>query len=538
MIRRFALSLPALFAGLVAYPVAGQANNRQTPKLVVFITVDAMRPDYLPRFAPQLTGGLGRLYKGGAVFTNGFQDHAITETAPGHSVTMSGRFPVHTGISANTAGVNDTTVSLIDAPGLGASPFRFRGTTLTDWLIAKDLRTRVLSVSRKDRAAILPIGRSKQPVFWYAPNGIFTTSTYYRSSLPEWVRAFNARELPESYAGKAWRLLLPDSAYGEPDSVAIESGGNNFTFPHLESSSADTAARLLPEFPWMDELTLDFAMAGVNALNLGAGPQTDILAISLSTTDAVGHRYGPDSREVHDQILRLDRALGFFLDSLFRIRNPRDIVVALTADHGLTPYPEVHAHDPNTGAIRISPRPLLQDLSNSLAAAGVEGYGLSYTGGAYTGNGFSFDGGVLELDRSALSKARINRDSLVRAVRASFLKVPGVGRADRISELAQRDTVNDRIGRRWLHMFSDEDKAALVVTLAPYNYWLSSYQAQHGSPNDSDARVPIIFYGSGIKPGRYDEFARVVDMAPTLAAIVHVTPQEKLDGHVLQNAIR
>jgi predicted AlkP superfamily pyrophosphatase or phosphodiesterase len=538
MIRRFALSLPALFAGLVAYPVAGQANNRQTPKLVVFITVDAMRPDYLPRFAPQLTGGLGRLYKGGAVFTNGFQDHAITETAPGHSVTMSGRFPVHTGISANTAGVNDTTVSLIDAPGLGASPFRFRGTTLTDWLIAKDLRTRVLSVSRKDRAAILPIGRSKQPVFWYAPNGIFTTSTYYRSSLPEWVRAFNARELPESYAGKAWRLLLPDSAYGEPDSVAIESGGNNFTFPHLESSSADTAARLLPEFPWMDELTLDFAMAGVNALNLGAGPQTDILAISLSTTDAVGHRYGPDSREVHDQILRLDRALGFFLDSLFRIRNPRDIVVALTADHGLTPYPEVHAHDPNTGAIRISPRPLLQDLSNSLAAAGVEGYGLSYTGGAYTGNGFSFDGGVLELDRSALSKARINRDSLVRAVRASFLKVPGVGRADRISELAQRDTVNDRIGRRWLHMFSDEDKAALVVTLAPYNYWLSSYQAQHGSPNDSDARVPIIFYGNGIKPGRYDEFARVVDMAPTLAAIVHVTPQEKLDGHVLQNAIR
>ena len=538
MIRRFALSLPALFAGLVAYPVAGQANNRQTPKLVVFITVDAMRPDYLPRFAPQLTGGLGRLYKGGAVFTNGFQDHAITETAPGHSVTMSGRFPVHTGISANTAGVNDTTVSLIDAPGLGASPFRFRGTTLTDWLIAKDLRTRVLSVSRKDRAAILPIGRSKQPVFWYAPNGIFTTSTYYRSSLPEWVRAFNARELPESYAGKAWRLLLPDSAYGEPDSVAIESGGNNFTFPHLESSSADTAARLLPEFPWMDELTLDFAMAGVNALNLGAGPQTDILAISLSTTDAVGHRYGPDSREVHDQILRLDRALGFFLDSLFRIRNPRDIVVALTADHGLTPYPEVHAHDPNAGAIRISPRPLLQDLSNSLAAAGVEGYGLSYTGGAYTGNGFSFDGGVLELDRSALSKARINRDSLVRAVRASFLKVPGVGRADRISELAQRDTVNDRIGRRWLHMFSDEDKAALVVTLAPYNYWLSSYQAQHGSPNDSDARVPIIFYGSGIKPGRYDEFARVVDMAPTLAAIVHVTPQEKLDGHVLQNAIR
>ena len=538
MTRPFALWLPILFAGFVADPAGCQANNTQPPKLVVFITVDAMRPDYLTRFAPQLTGGLGRLYNGGAVFTNGFQDHAITETAPGHSVIMSGRYPVHTGISANTAGVNDTTVSLIDAVGLAASPFRFRGTTLADWLIAKDARTRILSVSRKDRAAILPIGRSKQPVFWYAPNGIFTTSTYYGSSLPEWVRVFNARKLPESYAGKAWKPLLPDTAYSEPDSVPIESNGINFTFPHVESASPDTAARLLSEFPWMDELTLDFAMTGVNALKLGAGPQTDLLSVSLSTTDAISHRYGPDSREVHDQILRLDRALGAFLDSLYRIRNPADIVIALTADHGLTPYPEVHGHDPNAGAIRVNPRPLLQQLSNSLSAAGVPGYGLNFLAGVYTGNGFSFDGGVLELDRVALNKARINRDSLVRAVRAEFLKVPGVARADRISELAVRDTVSDRIARRWLHMFSDEEKAALVVTLAPFNYWLSGWIAQHGSPNDTDARVPIIFYGSGVKPGRYNEFAGVVDMAPTLAAIVRVTPQEKLDGHILQNAVR
>ncbi|MEA2764505.1 MAG: hypothetical protein QOK07_909 [Gemmatimonadaceae bacterium] len=538
MTRPFALWLAILFAGLAAGPAACQATNPHQPKLVVFITVDAMRADYLTRFAPQLTGGLGRLYNGGAVFTNGFQDHAITETAPGHSVMMSGRYPVHTGISTNIAGVNDTTVSLVDATGLGASPFRFRGTTLTDWLIAKDPRTRVLSVSRKDRAAILPIGRSKQPVFWYAANGIFTTSTYYGSSLPEWVRAFNARKLPTSYAGKVWQPLLPDSAYSEPDSVPIESNGIGFTFPHAESSSPDTAARLLGDFPWMDELTLDFAMTGVNALNLGAGPQTDLLSVSLSTTDAIGHRYGPDSREVHDQILRLDRALGVFLDSLYRIRKPSDIVVALTADHGLTPFPEVHAHDPNTGAIRVDPRPMLQQLSNSLSAAGVPGYGLNFIAGVYTGNGFYFDSGVLELDRAALSKAGVNRDSLVRAVRAAFLKVPGVARADRISDLARGDTVNDRIGRRWLHMFSDDDKAALVVTLAPFNYWLSGWIAQHGSPNDIDAHVPIIFYGSGVKPGRYDEFAAVVDMAPTLAAIVHVTPQERIDGHVLQHAVR
>jgi predicted AlkP superfamily pyrophosphatase or phosphodiesterase len=505
----------------------------------VFITIDAMRADYLPRFEKQLTGGLGKLYRGGAVFTNAFQDHAITETAPGHSATMSGRFPVHTGIMTNIAGVNDTTVTLVDAVGLGASPFRFRGTTLTDWLIAKDPRTRALSVSRKDRGAILPIGRSKQQVFWYAANGNFTTSTYYDTSLPEWVRAFNARKLPASYAGRAWQLLLPAGAYSEPDSIPVESGGVGVTFPHYESKAADSAARFLPEFPWMDELTLDFTLAGVKALKLGTGPQTDVLAISLSTTDAVGHRYGPDSRELHDQILRLDRALGSFLDSLFRIRNRNDVVIALTADHGLTPFPEVHAHDPNAGAIRVNVQPVLERLSSSLAAAGVPGTGLSNTFGVYRGNGFLFDSGVLELDRGALARAKINTDSLVQSVRSAFLQVPGVARAERISDLARRDTVNDRIARRWLHIFSDEEQAALVVSLAPYNYWLAGYwQAQHGSPNDPDARVPIIFYGSAVRTGRYGEFARVVDMAPTLAAIVGVTPQEKLDGHVLQHAIR
>jgi predicted AlkP superfamily pyrophosphatase or phosphodiesterase len=540
MIRRLKGSLlPIILLALVGYPAKSQTRSVAKPKLVVFITIDAMRADYLPRFEKQLTGGLGRLYRGGAVFTNGFQDHAITETAPGHSATMSGRFPVHTGIMTNIAGVNDTTVSLIDAVGLGASPFRFRGTTLTDWLIAKDSRTRVLSVSRKDRAAILPIGRSKQQVFWYASNGNFTTSTYYSTSLPQWVRAFNARKLPARYVGRAWNLLLPARAYSEPDSVAVESAGVGFTFPHYESRIADSASKFLIEFPWMDDLTLDFALAGVKALKLGAGPQTDVLAISLSTTDAVGHRYGPDSRELHDQILRVDRGLGAFLDSLFRMRNRNDVVIALTADHGLTPFPEVHAHDPNGGAIRVNVQPVLAQLSTSLAAAGVPGEGLTNTFGVYRGNGFLFDSGVLELDKAALARANVNKDSLVQSVRAAFLQVPGVARAERISELARRDTVNDGIARRWLHIFSNEDQAALVVSLAPYNYWLAGYwQAQHGSPNDPDARVPIIFYGRDLRPGRYTEFARVVDMAPTLAAIVGVTPQEKLDGHVLQHAIR
>jgi predicted AlkP superfamily pyrophosphatase or phosphodiesterase len=534
-----AISLVVPAAGVSQQPTVPAPADTTTPKLVLFITVDAMRPDYLTRFESQLTGGLGKLYRGGAVFTNGYQDHAITETAPGHSVTMSGRFPVHTGISMNIAGVNDTTVTLIDALGLGASPFRFRGTTLTDWLIAKDPRTRVLSVSRKDRAAILPIGRSKQPVFWYGGNGNFTTSTYYGTTLPDWVKAYNARKIPLSYAGRVWQLLLPEAAYTEPDSVAYEAGAVGFKFPHIQPTAPDSAVVFLAEFPWMDDITLDFALSGVKALNLGAGPQTDVLAISLSTTDAIGHKYGPDSREIHDQILRLDRALGVFLDSLFKVRNEKDVIIALTADHGLSPFPEVHTtHDSNQGAMRVNVRPALQRLSDMLTARGVTGNGLQNILGIYFGNGFTFDSGVLQLDRAALQRANVNVDTLLVSARAEFLRVPGVARADRISTLATADTVNDRIARRWLHMFADENTAALVVTLAPYNYWLSSYSAQHGSPNDSDARVPIIFYGSPFKAGRYADFATVADMAPTLAAAAHVTPLEKLDGHVLQNAIR
>jgi predicted AlkP superfamily pyrophosphatase or phosphodiesterase len=539
MLMRRARFFLGILVGLVTATSAnGQTKSAKVPKLVVFITIDAMRADYLPRFQDQLTGGLARLYKGGAVFTNGFQDHAITETAPGHSATMSGRFPVHTGIIMNTSGVNDSTVSLVEATGPGASPMRFHGTTLTDWLIAKDARTKVLSVSRKDRAAILPIGRSKQEVFWYSPSGNFTTSTYYRASLPAWVTAFNDRHLSAQYTGKAWQLLLPERAYREPDSMPVESGGKDFMFPHAGPTSPGAAARSLGGYPWMDELTLNFAMTGLNALHLGEGPETDLLAVSLSTTDAIGHRFGPDSREIHDQILRVDRELGVFLDSLFRIRNPSDVVIALTGDHGLTPFPEVHDHDPNADAIRVDPRPVLENLSNSLQAAGVKGRGFHNEAWTYSGNGFTFDSGVLHLDHSALTDAHVNVDSVVRAVRAVFLKVPGVARADRISDLEKADTVNDRIGRRWLHMFSDDNSASLVVSLAPYNYWVSDTNAQHGSPNDSDARVPIIFYGKGVAPGHYSQFARVVDMAPTLAALVHVTPLEKLDGHVLKNAIR
>lgn len=502
-----------------------QPGTQPRPDLVVLITVDQMRPDYFTRFLPQLTGGLGRLYRGGAVFTNAFQDHAITETAPGHSVIGSGRFPVHTGIAMNSAGVNDSTEALIHAAGIGASPRRFRGTTLTDWIRAMDPQSRALSVSRKDRGAILPIGKSRASVYWYSPNGTFTTSRYYADSLPAWLNAFNAERRPQSFAGKTWNPILPASAYTERDSVQVENGGRDIAFPHVITSDTAKELAALPSYPWMDQITLEAALAGVRAMKLGSGPHTDVLGISLSTTDAIGHAFGPDSKEQHDQILRLDRSLGAFLDSLYAIRDPRTVVLALTADHGVAPYPEVHARDNNAGATRVELGPIVQGVRTSLASDGAPN------------SAFTFSDGVLTVDRKALAVAHVNADSLVAAFRATILRVPGVRRADRIPDLARADTLHDDIARRWLHMFDSDSVAALVVTLTPYSYWGRGGSAEHGSPYDYDAHVPLIFYGAPFRPGKYAERALVADIAPTLARVVGVKPLEKTDGVALRTAL-
>lgn len=498
----------------------------EPPTLVLFVTVDQLLPEYFERYAPQLTGGLARLYRNGAVFTDAHQDHAITETAPGHASTLSGRFPRSTGIVTNATGVVDPNAPLVGSAGPGASPFRFRGSTLIDWLQARDPRSRALSVSRKDRGAILPLGRAKQEVFWYPYDGRFTTSSYYADTLPTWLQRFNATEPAARLAGQAWTLLLADSAYAEADSVPAESGGRDFAFPHVLPSDPAEAARRLPEYPWMDSFTLDVALRGAREMRLGEGPQTDLLAVSLSTTDAVGHRYGPDSREIHDMVLRLDRYLGSFLDSLYARVDSTRVVVALTGDHGVAPFPEVRASGAAAEALHVDVGPQLAAVYARLTAAKVDSAA------------FDWQGELLLVDREALRAGGIDADSLVARFAAELRRVPGIARVDRPADLAQADTARDRIARRWLHMLPPDLPVALVVTLEPYHVWGRTSYAQHGTPNDYDTHVPLIFSGPPFRAGRYDGFVRVVDAAPTLARVVGVQPTEPLDGRVLERALR
>ena len=494
------------------------------PSLIVLITIDQFRWDYLDRFGPQLRGGLARLARTGAWFTNAHHDHAITETAPGHATLLSGRFPRSTGIISNRVGVEDDAAPLLGEPtGTGASPQRFQGTTLVDWLRKKDSDTRTLSVSMKDRAAILPVGRSRAEVYWYYPDGTFTTSRYYRDTLPDWVNRFNARRLPQSFAGKRWTLLLPDSAYKEPDSVSIELGGKNFVFPHVFDSAA--VASLIRVSPWMDEITLDFALDGLSALSLGQSHRTDVLAISLSATDLIGHGFGPDSREMHDNVLRLDRNLGVFFDSLFKLRDSSRVAFVLTGDHGVGTVPELAARSVRPTRVRVNASALAAGLRTLVAAARIDTTRVD------------LDQQIVLADRNALKKREAGLDSALAVFALQAKTLPGIGRIDRFRDLLHGDTINDPIARRWVHQFPAQSNVEMVITLTPFSTWGGNV-ASHGSPYDYDTHVPIIFAGPWFATGRYPEFVRTVDIAPTLAEIAGVRPSERIDGVVLRRALK
>ncbi|HEY2374912.1 MAG TPA: alkaline phosphatase family protein [Gemmatimonadaceae bacterium] len=513
----------ALFAG--SSPIIAQRTlPNEKPALVVLIAVDQMRPDYFARFHDQFHGGFRLIRDSSAFFPNAHQEHAMTETAPGHSAMLSGREPVHTGIFSNDRGVPDPTFPLIDAPGVvGASPRRFVGTTLFDWMRKSDSSTRVLSVSRKDRGAILPVGRAHADVYWFAA-GRFTTSQYYAMTLPAWVRSFDDN-LRGDALPRRWTLLLPDSAYAEPDSMPWEHDGGDFTFPHSFPDDPVERLRKLEESPWMDSLTLAFALRGANALSLGRRGSTDLLSISLSTTDKIGHTYGPDSREMHDHLLRLDGWVGTFLDSLGKLVPRQRTLIVLTSDHGMTSFPEYVAAVRHQSAGRMSLGARTQRTVADLKAR----YGTSFD--------FAFDNGILTADVAAMRARGVNVDSLTKVFVSAAKSLPGVAQVYTPSELAA-EPASDADANRWKRNLPPEI-GWLIVTVAKPNFVFSDkLSGEHGTMQPETVGIPIAFVGPGIHRGTYARVVRSVDIAPTLATLLGVSPMEALDGKPIPEVLQ
>jgi predicted AlkP superfamily pyrophosphatase or phosphodiesterase len=501
------------------------------PRLVLFIAVDQMRPDYFTRYASEYTGGLKRLYQGSAFYSRGEQDHAITETAPGHATMLSGRSPGSTGIPTNEFGVPDTASPLLGVPGAGASPARFKGTALYDWMKAADPGVRVLSVSRKDRGAILPIGRAKVPVYWYQ-GGYFTTSTWYGTELPQWLMVWNGRKGPMKLAGTWWDLLLAEANYPEPDDQPWERGGNNNVFPHPFGADSTIAAAIAIATPYLDSLTMDVALEGVKALKLGQRNKPDLLSVSLSSTDAVGHVYGPDSRELHDQMLRLDRWLGWFFDSLAK-QVPLDrTLIVLTSDHGVTSFPEYAASKGRMAGRAIADSVALM-ADQALVATKGRSFGLGLNNGLLLGN------------VAALDSAGVNVDSLSAALASGLARTTGVTRVYTRKALAQASP-DDLDAMRWRRTIPEGFPWLAAASLAPGYIWsFNSAATTHGTTNADDVRVPILFMGAGITPGVIDRTRtatvpppRTIDIAPTIAALLGIKPLEMVEGVVLPEVVK
>jgi hypothetical protein len=491
----------------------------QSPRLIVLITVDQLRADYLTRYHDEFSAGLRMLMDKGAVFTNAFQDHAVTQTAVGHASLLSGRFPRQHGIVSNRRGVPDPQFRVIGDTG-AASPYRFRGSTLIDWLRVRDPGSRALSASFKDRSAIMPLGRAKQSVFWFSDIAKgFTTSTYYADTLPGWVVDFNRKRPAEVYANPLWPVLRLASQYSEPDTVEIENERGESTFPHTKVTFRRS--------PFADEVLAAFALKALDALQIGKTGHVDLLSVSFSATDEIGHRFGPQSREIHDQMLRLDVTLGAFLDSLYARFAPHEIIVALSSDHGVSPFPALMAPaSAKPGSWVVDTLPAIRAARSVLKGTGVPDTAI------YT------ETGLLIVNPQLFGYNQSLIDSAVNAFVRVARQISGIQRVDYVRDITETAARKNPILRRWYNALPPDVPIPVVLTIAPGHTYGVQKSAQHGTPHDLDAWVPIIFYGPQFRAGRYTQFTRTVDIAPTLAHVLNLKPTERLDGKPLTQILK
>jgi arylsulfatase A-like enzyme len=480
-----------LFRSLLVLVLWAPVHAATAPHLGVVLVVDQMRADYLERDA-SFSGGFKRLAREGAVFTSAFHLHLPTETGPGHAAISTGRAPATHGIVANdwydrVAGA--ATYCVADEP-YGIGPGHLSGPTLADALKAADPAARVFSVSGKDRAAVLLGGRRPDLAIWLdKPKGVFTTSAYYPK--PVWLDAFNA-ELAASG-------LLPLKNGKVPAAV-------------LASPAVDEAtARLVAELMARE--------------HVGKGASTDLLLVSFSATDLVGHRYGIEAPEMSAQLRALDAILGRML-TLWEKASDGRLVLALTADHGAIPAPE----DPSgrrLGVKRVDWDELEAAMESSLQkrwpAAGEKWILLNSLPHLY-------------LNRALAARRGLEWGAFLRGTAEAVSGIDGIDRALVTREVPEMDPKDPLAAI--LKRSVREDRAGDILVILRKNYLLHDAPAgtSHGTPWDYDAHVPLVFWGDGVKAARSDAPASPLDLAPTLGRLLSI-PYAPADGGSLRAEI-
>lgn len=534
-----------------AAPAAAAASAEAQPKLVVVLVVDGLPSEQVQRYRDQFgQGGLRRMLDQGASFSNAHQAHGVTVTAVGHAAILSGAYPYQHGVIGNNwidpvtrtsvYCTEDTAYTYIGEDTKasdGTSPAKLRVDTLGDELrYATGNRAKVVTVSGKDRGAILLAGKTGTAYMYMDKSGNFASSTYYMQSHPAWVQHYQAAKPQDRYYGKSWTPLLADSAYANDASddfyPAKPGVRNRFPFSYYSESGnldADYYNRLKTG-PFLDELTLDFARAAVAGENLGKNPAgvPDLLGISLSAHDYVNHAFGPESKMSHDHLQRLDRMLAGFFSYLDQRIGMDNVVVVLTADHGFPNVPEF-SRAQHLDAQRLDGDKLIAALNQHLS----EKYSVGKLVTAWSLPN-------IHLDYALVEKSGLRRDEVENAAARFLLKQAGVAQVYTRTQFESGAVPDNRMGTLMRRAWNRQLSGDLMVVTNPYWYFgTGNSGTSHGSPYAYDTNVPLVIMGKRwIKPGAYGQYAEVVDIAPTLAHLLRVRPPAAAEGRVLTESLR
>jgi arylsulfatase A-like enzyme len=549
-----------------------QPPVQKRPKLVLLIVVDQFRYDYLERFG-DLFGpeGFKRLMRDGASWTQSNYDHMPTYTAPGHGTMMTGAYPAESGIIGNEwldratgkriTSVSDETVKLLggNPNDAAASPSRLMASTVGDEMrLATNDRAKVIGISVKDRSAILPAGRHANAAYWFSwITGTMVSSTYYFNQLPAWVTNFNTAKPADKYFGIKWERLLPEDEYLKrvgPDNPKWEDVSNAWTpdtntFPHTITGGVTTPGQkfytALDYSPFTNDILVSFAQEAIVNEQLGQDDDTDVLTVSFSANDYVGHRFGPYSQEVMDVTLRTDRNIATLLDFVDAKVGLANTLVAFTADHGVSPIPE-HAAALGLGGGRIPFATVMGKIQAAISARyNPQGktpdpsgdYLLQFQEGTAWRQWFINNNIYFNYD--ALKRDGVDVEEFSQVVIRAALSVPGIARCfSRLQLLRGATSVTDPIERRALHGFYPARSGDVVMVAEPYKLIAETITATHGSPYSYDTHVPTIIMGAGVNAGRYLEAATPADIAPTLSALLRITAPTNSTGRVLVEALK
>lgn len=540
MIRRILISCLALAAH---FSLSAQTPATARPKLVVGIVVDQMRWDYLYRYYDlyDANGGFKRLIGQGFSCENTLIPYVPTITACGHSSIFTGSVPAISGISGNTWWdqdqmrtvycTEDNSVKTVGStsPAGQMSPRNLLVTTICDELrLATNFRSKVVGIALKDRGGILPAGHSANAAYWYDnATGNWITSTYYMNNLPKWVDEFNGQKLVDKMFQAGWSLMYPVESYVQStgDDKKYEGKPLGPSFPYDLKRFVGKYGTL-PVTPYGNTLTAEFAKAAITGEQLGVDEVTDFLTISFSSPDYIGHTFGPNSIEAEDGFLRLDKDLGNLLDYLDSKVGKDQYTIFLSADHGAAHVPEF-LQENKIPAGRAPVSTAVTNLNNALKSK----YGLDELI-------VSDDNYQIHLNHPRLDSAHVNIDELMAWACAELMQVPGVFRAFPLKDL-NSVPLPSRVREMINNGYNPHRNGDIQLLLLPqYIEAYSPVGTTHGIWNPYDAHIPLLWYGWGIRQGKLNREVTMTDIAPTVAALLHIQMPSGNVGRVIPEVMK